>query len=139
MSGALKKKQQYLVSEIIEKGHDAQKFTQFMESEREDGGDIANWSFSSLQEAVEKFVRGSCLEQDEENYEPTAQPSDPVSMNQHLANVDHDISHCEEQISDQKERARSESSNGRMKELLEKARQDKDGLTVHYFDFLGLQ
>jgi len=48
-------KQQYLLSEIIEGGYDPEKFAEYMQREREDGEDVNNWSFGSLQDAVEKF------------------------------------------------------------------------------------
>jgi hypothetical protein len=51
-----KQKQQYLRANIIEVGYDPSHFTDFMSEQREEGEDIDNWSFSSLQDMVKKYV-----------------------------------------------------------------------------------
>jgi hypothetical protein len=51
-----KQKQQYLRTNIIDVGYDPGHFTDFMQDQREDGEDIDNWSFTSLQDMVKKYV-----------------------------------------------------------------------------------
>ena len=50
-----KKKQEYLVKEIIEKGYDPAEFTNFIANEREGGHDVEVWTLPDLKEVVEKF------------------------------------------------------------------------------------
>lgn len=56
-----KQKQQYLRTNIIQVGYDPVNFTDFMQDQREDGEDIDNWSFTSLQEMVQKYVRETAM------------------------------------------------------------------------------
>ena len=48
-------KQQYLRSEIIDKGYDPEKFSEFLSSQSEKGLDIESWTIEELGEAVYKF------------------------------------------------------------------------------------
>ena len=48
-------KQQYLRSEIIDKGYDPQKFSEFLGTISDKGLDIEAWSIDELGEAVHKF------------------------------------------------------------------------------------
>lgn len=53
--GNVEIKQQYLRSEIIDKGYDPQKFSEFLGSISDKGLDIEAWSIEELGEAVYKF------------------------------------------------------------------------------------
>jgi hypothetical protein len=59
-------KQQYLRSEIIDKGYDPEKFSEFLSSQSEKGLDIESWTIEELGEAVYKFQNL--------NENPTEQP-----------------------------------------------------------------
>ena len=66
-----KEKQQYLRTNIITPGYDPAHFTDFMGDQRDDGEDIDNWSFGSLKEMVQKYIRltgspSSNIDSDEE-------------------------------------------------------------------------
>lgn len=60
-------KQQFLRTEVLEKGYDATDFTDFLADKREDGDDLDNWSKKSLEIAVGKF---------QEEFDPQASDSD---------------------------------------------------------------
>jgi hypothetical protein len=62
-------KQQYLRSEIIDKGYDPQKFSEFLGSISDKGLDIEMWSMEELTEVVYKFqCENECNENKESNY-----------------------------------------------------------------------
>ena len=48
-------KQQFLRTEILEKGYDATDFTDFLADKRDEGDDLDNWSKNSLEIAVGQF------------------------------------------------------------------------------------
>jgi hypothetical protein len=51
-----RRKQNYLRTEILEKGYDPNKFVEYLSSKRENGEEIENWSVLSLEEAVKDYV-----------------------------------------------------------------------------------
>lgn len=52
-----KKKQNYLIKNIIEKGYDPDEFTEFLHSKRTDGENIDNWSLEELETMVLQFKK----------------------------------------------------------------------------------
>jgi hypothetical protein len=48
-------KQTYLYTNIVEAGYDAESFAQYMQSNRENGMEIDNWSFEDLVTVVHTF------------------------------------------------------------------------------------
>ena len=46
------KKQEYLTTEIQKRGYNVQNFIEFMNSKRENGTDIDNWTFDELQKVT---------------------------------------------------------------------------------------
>ena len=51
----LKKKQDYLKSEIIDKNYDQDKFIHFLTSRKENGSHISNWSMYELLNLTNEF------------------------------------------------------------------------------------
>jgi len=49
-------KQSYLRENIIEKGHDADKFIAFLESQRENGSQVESWELEELKNLVSEFL-----------------------------------------------------------------------------------
>lgn len=52
-----KKKQTYLIKNIIEQSHDPDAFSQFLHSQRQDGEDIDNWTIEELESMVALYKR----------------------------------------------------------------------------------
>ena len=52
----LKEKQEYLKAEILDKGYDAEKFSDYLSSLKANGTNINNWSFEELKNVVYSFV-----------------------------------------------------------------------------------
>ena len=59
MEGKNKEKQDYLNSEIIEKKYDADAFSLWMQTQKEDGCNLENWTLEELQKVVEKFKQAN--------------------------------------------------------------------------------
>ena len=53
---SIQEKQQYLRTEIIEKGYNPSDFMAYLSDQREDGDDVENWGYTSLTDAVSAFV-----------------------------------------------------------------------------------
>lgn len=51
----IEKKQNYLIKNIIEKGEDAEKFSDFLASKKENGRDISNWTYEELIITVDEY------------------------------------------------------------------------------------
>ena len=79
-------KQQYLRSEIIDKGYDPEKFSEFLSSQSEKGLDIESWTIEELGEAVYKFqnLNENPTEQQpiNNNIPPSKSSPLPTSLNQ---------------------------------------------------------
>jgi hypothetical protein len=57
MDDTLEYKQEYLRSQILEKGYDADNFMAFLQEKKgEDGVDLSNWNINELKEAVSEFT-----------------------------------------------------------------------------------
>ena len=72
-------KQQYLRSEIIDKGYDPEKFSEFLSSQSEKGLDIESWTIEELGEAVYKFQNA--------NENPTDQTSNNTKSSPHPSTI----------------------------------------------------
>jgi uncharacterized protein (UPF0261 family) len=57
----------------VNKGYNTNDFVAYMQSQREDGEDIDNWSFMSLQDVVDDF-KALCADQGHEEDDYTQQP-----------------------------------------------------------------
>ena len=69
-------KQKYLKENILEKGYDASKFVEFLQSKKgEAGSDITNWSMENLSEVVQEFISKNSPSEKEK--EPQSEP-EPV-------------------------------------------------------------
>ena len=70
-------KQQYLRSEIIDKGYDPEKFSEFLSSIGEKGLDIESWTIEELGEAVYKFQN---MNENQNNIPPSKVSPQPPSV-----------------------------------------------------------
>ena len=61
-----KEKQIYLRKNIIEKGYEPVKFTEYLSTQKENGNDIDTWTMPELQAVVQKYI------------EHTPKPADPT-------------------------------------------------------------
>ena len=71
MSDDKTRKQLYLKENILNGGHDAVAFGQFMASQKEDGTDINNWTLPDLQVLVSRFIE---METTGDTYHDEAKP-----------------------------------------------------------------
>jgi len=69
------KKQNFLRSAILEKGFDPAHFTEYLDAQRPDGTDIDNWSFSSLEESVNKYIKNNV-----ETPQVSGEPSNQIKV-----------------------------------------------------------
>lgn len=51
----IKRKQEYLKSEIVDKNYDQDKFIDFIITKKENGSDLANWSLEELKKLIAEF------------------------------------------------------------------------------------
>ena len=57
MDDSLEVKQEYLRTQILDKGYDADNFMAFLQEKKgEDGVDLSNWNISELKDAVTEFT-----------------------------------------------------------------------------------
>jgi hypothetical protein len=54
-----KQKQIFLKKEILEKGYDSQKFTEFLSAKKQNGQDIDNWTMDELKIETSAFIKQS--------------------------------------------------------------------------------
>ena len=59
-------KQELLQKEIIDKNHDKEKFIEFCKSQKENGDDLTNWTFSELSAIVNEFTTKVSKENEEQ-------------------------------------------------------------------------
>lgn len=81
----MKRKQQYLKDHIISSGFDGDEFANFIESERENGMDIENWTLEELETIVELFKMETDKKLEEEEMKKQTQTEmDPIDPNADL-------------------------------------------------------
>ena len=79
MDADIEKKQNYLRTEILDKGFDPDQFLNFLIEKRgEDGSDLEKWAFSDLSTVVQEFVHKFANSE----IHPTGNESDPETEKQ---------------------------------------------------------
>lgn len=130
MAAARKKeKQQYLVSEIMDPGYDADEFVAFMQNKRDGGNcicdpgdDVDNWSFSSLKDAVQAFKsKHSPAGDNKEDYEGQA-----GDCSDEIAQQEGEFA----RLKNNEEMMRRQTMMLKLNVLFEKAKEEKQSIIV---------
>lgn len=140
----IKKKQEFLVDQIINKGYDANTFAQYIQDQREEGDDLQNWSLSSLQEAVLKYKQITDVEphleglnkmmsdgklSDENQGNETSNLNEKVeNYEAAIHNLEEEISHCQDNTQEGKKR--SFSLQKKIENVIDLAKDDAAKLAV---------
>ena len=94
MDDSLETKQEYLRTQILDKGYDADNFMAFLQEKKgEDGVDLSNWNISELKDAVSEFTLIYKPNEDENDNNNNNNQNDNNNNNNILDNNNDDLEH----------------------------------------------
>ena len=92
MDDSLEAKQEYLRTQILDKGYDADNFMAFLQEKKgEDGVDLSNWNIAELKDAVSEFTSIYKPNEDENNDSNNNSQNDNNNNNNIIDNNNDDL------------------------------------------------